>query len=62
MEKAEMQKQMEAIVAAETSYEKALHGISQFWANNAQTYNVDEFVDLSVSVLTNRFGVANESY
>ena len=61
MEKAEMQTQLTAIVAAAPSYEVALHKITRFWANNAQSDKIDDFLDLSVSALTNRFGVANES-
>lgn len=57
MEKAEMQTQLTAIVAAAPSYEVALHGISQYFTKNAQLGIIDEFVDIAITVLTTKFGV-----
>ena len=57
MTKSQIKTELTAIVSASPSYEIALHGISQFFVKNAQLGIIDDFVDIAISVLTNKFGV-----
>ena len=57
MEKSEIKKALTEIVDSSMSYETALHGISQYCAKNTQMGEIPEFVDIAITVLTNKFGV-----